>query len=230
MTIRLENLLHKYDNAAEDERPVVDIQAWQIQPNEHILLRGMSGSGKTTLFNIMTGLLKPSSGTVWYDDKALYTLSESARDRFRARNIGYIFQNHFLLNTMTAAQNVEMPMAAARVISASEWKSRAHELLSQVGLKHRANYYPAQLSSGQRMRVAVVRALANQPNVVFADEPTAALDEDTTEVVMDLIQEACRAKGAMLIVASHDPSITHRFQTVMNLKNGKLSVNEEPAL
>lgn len=226
MTIRLDNVVHIYDNAAEDERPVVDIDTWAIQPGEHILLRGVSGSGKTTLFNIMTGLLPPAAGTIWYEKTALYNLSEAARDRFRARNIGYIFQNHFLLNTMTAAENVEMPLAVARTVPAAQWRQRAHDLLAQVGLAKRANYYPAQLSSGQRMRVAVARALANQPNAVFADEPTASLDYKASEMVMDLIQVTCRANNAMLIVASHDPSITPRFPKVLDLDNGQLSLSE----
>lgn len=226
MTIRLENLVHIYENAAQDERPVVDIEEWEIQPGEHILLRGVSGSGKTTLFNIMTGLLPPTAGTVWYDNTSLYKLTEAVRDRFRARNIGYIFQNHFLLDSLTAAENVEMPMAAAGFIPASEWKKRAHDLLAKVELEHRVNHYPSQLSSGQRMRVAVARALANYPNVVFADEPTASLDENASEVVMDLIQDTCREKDAMLIVASHDPSLNRRFRKVANLKSGQLSISE----
>jgi len=223
VTIRLENLIHGYENIAQDEAPVVDIVEWEIQPGEHILLRGVSGSGKTTLFNIMTGLLLPASGTVWYDKTSLYSLAEAARDRFRARNIGYIFQNHFLLNTMTAIENVEMPMAAARVIPSAKWKKRAEELLAKVGLEHRIHYYPDQLSSGQRMRVAVARSLANYPNIVFADEPTASLDDIASETVMDLIQATCREKNAILIVASHDPTLIHRFQKIVNLRNGQLS-------
>ncbi len=226
MTIRLENLVHVYENAAEDERPVVDIQTWEIQPGDHMLVRGVSGSGKTTLFNIMTGLLPPKAGVVWYDNTSLYKLSEAARDRFRARNIGYIFQSHFLLSSLTAAENIEMPMAVARSIPPAQWKQRARDLLAKLELAHRADYYPDQLSSGQRMRVAVARALANHPQVVFADEPTASLDEHASEVVMDLIQATCRATNAMLIVASHDPSLTPRFPKVVNLQNGRLSVSE----
>lgn len=222
MTIRLENLVHVYKNSAAEERPVVDITEWTIHPGDHILLRGVSGSGKTTLFNIMTGLLHPSQGSVLYDSVSLYGLSEATRDRFRARNIGYIFQSHFLLNTMTSLENVEMPMAVAHAMPRSQWRKRAKALLEQVGLENRMNHYPAQLSTGQRMRVAVVRALANQPNAVFADEPTASLDEDAADMVMDLIEATCQENDAMLIVASHDPALAQRFEQVVHLQAGKL--------
>lgn len=226
MTIKLENLAHIYRNTAEDERPVVDIDHWQLQPGDHVLLRGVSGSGKTTLFNIMTGLLEPSQGVVWYDDMSLYGLNEAARDRFRARNIGYIFQSHFLLGTMTALENVEMPLAVAQTLPAGQRRARSRDLLDRLGLGHRLNYYPAQLSTGQRMRVAVARALANEPKAIFADEPTAALDEDSANTVMDLVQTTCRANDAILVVASHDPALNARFDQVFDLHAGRLHLNE----
>jgi len=230
VTIRIEELVHVYRSAATSERPVLSIPQWRIEPGEQILLRGVSGSGKTTLFNIMTGLLHPTKGGVWYDDTSLYNLAEAARDRFRASTIGYIFQSHFLLNTMTAIENVEMPMAFARVLPSSQWRSRATELLSQLGLQDRLHYRPAQLSTGQRMRVAVARALANTPNVLFADEPTASLDAASSEQVMDLIQETCRQNKAILIVASHDPALTKRFEKYADLNAGELELSEvQPA-
>ncbi len=230
MTIRIEDLVHIYRTAAADERPVLNIPQWDITPGEQYLVRGVSGSGKTTLFNIMTGLLHPTKGGVWYDDLSLYSLSEAARDRFRARNVGYIFQNHFLLNTMTAVENVEMPMAFARRFPSSQWRSRATDLLNQLGLADRLHYRPAQLSTGQRMRVAVARALANEPNVVFADEPTASLDAASSEQVMNLVQESCRQRESMLFVASHDPALAPRFSKFADLNAGVLTISEaQPA-
>lgn len=226
MTIRIDDLVQIYRTATADERPVLNIPNWEIAPGEQYLLRGVSGSGKTTLFNIMTGLLHPTKGGIWYDDLSLYSLSEAARDRFRARNIGYIFQNHFLLNAMTAIENVEMPMAFARKMPASQWRSRATDLLNQLGLSDRLHYRPAQLSTGQRMRVAVARALANEPNVLFADEPTASLDAESSEVVMNMVQESCRQRNAMLFVASHDPALTARFAKIADLTAGELTVSE----
>lgn len=232
MTVRIEGLVHVYKSpaAATHVVPVVEIDAWTIDDGEQILLRGVSGSGKTTLFNIMTGLLRPTKGDVWYGDTSLYSLSEAARDRFRAQTIGYIFQSHFLLNTMTATENVQMPMAFAREQPPAQWAARATTLLEQLGLGDRLHHRPAQLSTGQRMRVAVARALANTPQVVFADEPTAALDDESADTVMDLIQETCRANNAILIVASHDPALTPRFTRFADLKAGHLTEHEGQAV
>lgn len=225
MTVRIEGVVHIYDTAITEERPVVDVAEWALNPGDQYLLRGVSGSGKTTLFNIMTGLLRPIKGTIWYDDVNLYSLSEAARDRFRAQHIGYIFQNHFLLNTMSAAENVEMPLAFSREIPQRQWRDHATSLLAEVGLEHRVDYRPSQLSTGQRMRVAVARALVNQPNILFADEPTASLDEETGEKVMDLIQDTCRQNNAMLIVASHDPALVPRFSQFADLQAGQLTIH-----
>lgn len=226
MPITLENLTQVYRSPSGEPRPVLDIPAWHIGSGQHVLLRGVSGSGKTSLFNIMTGLLKPTGGRVLYDDLPLYSLPEAARDRFRAVNIGYIFQSHFLLSTLTAVQNVEMPMAFARGIPAAERRKRSRELLDRLGLADHFNDYPQQLSTGQRMRVAVARALANRPHAVFADEPTAALDADSAVQVMDLIRETCTASGAILLVASHDPALASYFSHYADLKAGHLTLSE----
>lgn len=226
MSIQLDDIVHIYHSPSQEARPVLQIESWHLNAGDQYLVRGVSGSGKTTLFNIMTGLLHPTKGGVRYDDTSLYSLSEAQRDRFRARNIGYIFQNHFLLNTMSAVENVEMPMAFARALPPAQWRSRASDLLTQVGLADRLHYRPAQLSTGQRMRVAVARALANQPGAIFADEPTAALDEGSSDKVMDLIQQTCRANNAILLVASHDPALTRRFTQFADLEAGHLRLSE----
>ncbi len=227
MNIRLQNLKHVYQSPTSDPRLVLDIPAWSVEEGQQVLVRGVSGSGKTTLFNIMTGLLHPAEGQVHYDDIALFELPEAARDRFRAQHVGYIFQNHFLLGTLTAVENVEMPMAFARDPGPRERRERAVTILSQLGLADHLNYYPRQLSTGQRMRVAVARALANQPTVIFADEPTAALDEAASHQVMDLLQQTCQQNNAILLVASHDPALEERFAHFVDLQNGHLTAKEK---
>ncbi|GAB4527622.1 MAG: ABC transporter ATP-binding protein [Anaerolineae bacterium] len=226
MTIRFEQLTHIYKSPAAEPRKVLDIPEWRIAAGEQLLLRGVSGSGKTTLFNITAGLLRPTTGTVRFDDQSLYALPEAARDRFRARNIGYIFQTHYLLNTLTALENVVMPMAFGQAVPRGQWRARARDLLGQVGLGDHVDYRPAQMSTGQRMRVAVARALVNQPRLVLADEPTASLDEQSAQVVMALIQQTCRETNATLLVASHDPALQARFAQVVHLHAGELSRKE----
>lgn len=226
MTLRFENLTHTYNSPSSEARKVLDIPKWTLAPGEQVLLRGVSGSGKTTLFNIAAGLLRPTSGNIWYDDVSIYALQEAIRDRFRAKNIGYIFQTHYLLNTLTAIENVVMPMAFSKTIPNSQWQDKATSLLRQVGLGDHLNYRPAQMSTGQRMRVAIARALVNTPRVLLADEPTASLDEEASNSAMDLIQKTCEDTNATLIVASHDPSLADRFNNVVYLKAGVLNVPE----
>jgi putative ABC transport system ATP-binding protein len=225
MILRFEQVTQVYHT--HQARKVLDIPELTIQQGDQIILRGVSGSGKTTLFNIASGLLKPSTGHIYYDEVDLYRLSEANRDRYRSQHIGYIFQTHHLLNALSAVENVEMPMAFARQTARNTWRKQALDLLDWVNLSDHAHHRPAQLSTGQRMRVAVARALANQPAVLFADEPTASLDQETGKVVMDIIQSKCREINATLIVASHDPALTSRFTTHADLQAGQLTIHQE---
>lgn len=222
MTLRVEHLTQVYSVPNSTPRQVLNIPDWQLDDGAQVLLRGVSGSGKTTLFNILAGLLRPTTGQVWYDTQSLYALPEAVRDRFRARHIGYVFQAHHLIESLTARQNVVMPLAYARQFPASQWGKRAADLLAQVGLGDFLDYRPAQLSTGQRLRVAIARALANSPRLLLADEPTAALDEASGHQVVTLLQATCRSQNAVLIVASHDPALVERFPLVVDLRSGEL--------
>ena len=224
MKLTFQKLQHVFTSPTGEPRRVLDIPSWELANGEQILLQGVSGSGKTTLFNIATGLLRPTQGVVWYDDQKLYDMREAERDRFRASAIGYIFQSHYLIRTLTTLQNVVMPLAFARQLSTHEQEQRAGELLDTLGLGDHLSDYPATLSTGQRMRVAVARSLANHPRVLFADEPTAALDTDAANMVMDMIQQTCEVDQVTLVVASHDPSLRERFQTHAVLDAGQLHV------
>jgi putative ABC transport system ATP-binding protein len=224
MILRFENVTHIYQTV--QPRKVLDIPHLTIHQGDQILLRGVSGSGKTTLFNVASGLLKPTSGQIYYDTVDLYRMSEAKRDQYRAQQIGYIFQTHHLLNALTAVENVVMPMAFAKQTASQTWRKRALELLAMVNLADHADHRPAQLSAGQRMRVAIARALANQPTILFADEPTASLDQDTGQIVMDIIQSTCQKMNATLIVASHDPALTPRFGQLADLKAGNIAIQQ----
>jgi len=223
LILRLENLTHTYKTAGLEARTVLDIGMWSLGDGIQLLVRGVSGSGKTTLFNIIAGLLRPTTGEVYLGEQALYRLPEAVRDRARAQKIGYIFQTHHLLPAFTALENVIMPLQFAGTLPASHRAEWAKQLLVQVGLGDYLHHRPSQLSTGQRLRVAVARGLANQPSLILADEPTAALDPDNGAVIMDLLQTACRQTNATLIVASHDPALADRFDQQINLHAGKIA-------
>jgi putative ABC transport system ATP-binding protein len=224
--VRVAGLRHHFISPTGELRAVLEIGDWRFDAGAQTLLRGVSGSGKTTLFNILAGLLTPTEGAVYFGlsdgEAALYALPEEARDRFRARQVGYVFQNHLLIGALTALENVVMPMAFARAVPSTRWRARAHDLLAGVGLADFAGYRPGQLSTGQRLRVAIARALANNPRLLLADEPTAALDEASGAMVLDLLQDACRQNAAILLVASHDPALVERFDRVVDLRAGRL--------
>jgi ABC-type lipoprotein export system ATPase subunit len=202
------------------------IEQWCIEGGQQVLMRGVSGSGKTTLLNIMAGLLQPSSGEVYLGEQGLYQLAEAERDRFRAGQIGYAFQNHLLLPAWSALENVMLPLRFAGRFPEREWRSRATALLEQVGLGAYLDYRPRQLSTGQRLRVGIARALVNQPALVLADEPTAALDASAGEAVIRLLQGVCAESGATLILASHDPALDAYFPLQLQVQQARFPAGE----
>ena len=226
-TLRISNLTHTYAQPGLDKRTVLTIDSWGLNAGTQLLLRGISGSGKTTLMNILAGLMQPTTGEVHIGEQSLYALSEAARDRFRAQQIGYIFQTHLLAPHLTALENVEMALAFGQRLDAKTRRQRASELLAKVGLADHLKNRPAQLSTGQRLRVAVARALVVEPTILLADEPTASLDADSGKMVMDLLQAYCETQKATLIVASHDPALGSRFTQAVDLGSGVLQPVED---
>lgn len=222
MNICVEQLRHTYAGRGIDTRTVLDIAQWSVTSGAQVLLRGISGSGKTTLLNVLAGLLPPTAGQVWLDEQMIYTLPEAQRDRLRAQKIGYVFQIHLLVPTLSAVENVEMPLVFGGQRSVSLRRRQAIDLLEKVGLAEFARHRPVQMSTGQRLRVAVARALVNRPALVLADEPTAALDSAAGSTIMDLMQHICREQGATLLVASHDPALNPRFDQVVTVQAGQL--------
>lgn len=223
MKLSINNLRHVYQTPGLNDNIILKIKSWNVESNSQILLRGISGSGKTTLLNILAGLMTPTQGTVSIDSQSLYALPEAKRDSYRANYIGYIFQTHLLAPHMTAQENVEMPLVFGGQVAAKTRRERATELLRQVGLGNHLRKRPAQLSVGQRLRVAVARALISTPKLLLADEPTASLDDRSSNVVMDLIQTYCESQQAILIIASHDPLLAPRFQRIVDLRDGMLN-------
>jgi ABC-type lipoprotein export system ATPase subunit len=202
---------------AEDIR-ALDGVTLSIEAGEFVAVMGPSGSGKSTLLNVLGTLDVSTSGKVFVNGQDLSTLRDV--DRFRAKTVGFMFQLHNLLPTLTARENVEIPMTG--FLDVRSRRNRAEELLSLVGLGDRLNHLPGQLSGGQRQRVAVARALANQPPLVLADEPTGSLDTTAGQELMRLLKELNQSQGVTFLIVTHDSSVARQTQRVVVMADGKI--------
>jgi putative ABC transport system ATP-binding protein len=189
---------------------IVNVPAFSLAAGEHLVLRGESGSGKTTFLNLIAGILAADAGRVAIDGAEMSALTEPKRDRLRAEKLGYIFQTFNLLQGYTVLENVLLGMSFG---PRGADRSHAAQMLKRVGLGHRLGHFPRQLSTGQQQRVAVARALANQPKLVLADEPTGNLDRRNGREALALIREVCREHGAGLLLVSHDEEVLAQFET-----------------
>ena len=201
---------------------VIDIPSLALEAQQQIALRGESGSGKTTFLNLIAGILKPDSGTVLIDGRPMTSLPESDRDQLRATTLGYIFQTFNLLQGYTCLENILLGMKFGRGVN----RELAVSLLNRVGLSERLHHRPRQLSVGQQQRVAVARALANQPRLVLADEPTGNLDHANARESLALIRETCRENGAALLLVSHASDVLAQFDDVRDLRELNLVTKE----
>jgi putative ABC transport system ATP-binding protein len=199
--------------------------ALNIGRGEAIGMVGPSGSGKSTLLMVMAGLERPDSGSVTVTGENLGALDEDALARFRGRRIGIVFQSFHLIPTMTALENVAVPLELAGVAEAQQ---RAAQELSAVGLAERMQHYPAQLSGGEQQRVAIARALAPDPAILVADEPTGNLDETTGTQIIDLLFAGHKRRATTLILVTHDPALAARCERVVRLRSGRID-GEGPA-
>ena len=191
----------------------------KIAKGEAVGLVGPSGSGKSTLLMVMSGLERPTSGKVTVGTQELSKFDEDAAARFRRGNVGIVFQSFHLIPTMTALENVAVPLELALVPNAFE---RAAEELKAVGLAHRMDHYPSQLSGGEQQRVALARAIAPRPSLLFADEPTGNLDGKTGGEIMNLIFALQRERGATLILVTHDEDLVRRCDRIVRLRDGRI--------
>jgi putative ABC transport system ATP-binding protein len=180
---------------------------------------GPSGSGKTTLLGLAAGLDQPTSGSVMLNGIALAQISEDERARVRNEHVGFVFQNFQLIPTLTALENVTVPMELRGDRSA---RQIALELLQRVGLAERTDHYPAQLSGGEQQRVALARAFINRPKILFADEPTGNLDAETSQGVIDIMLDLNRTAGTALVLVTHDPDVAHLTGRTIRLRNGEM--------
>ncbi len=194
---------------------VIQIGRFSVGAGEQVALVGESGSGKSTLLNLIAGILLPDSGEILLNGTDVTKLAEAARDRFRAANIGYVFQSFNLLQGFTALENVLLGQMFASHGSGAE---RATKLLETVGLGKRLHHKPRALSVGEQQRVAIARALVNEPSLVLADEPTGSLDAKNGGVVLQLLRKICAENEHTLLVVTHDPKVQEQFEKVIRLE------------
>ena len=202
---------------------VLDGVSFDVSDGETCAIVGPSGSGKTTLLGLCAGLDRPTRGTVRLCGADLGPLSEDERASVRNQHVGFIFQTFRLLPTLTARENVMVP---AELRSRPDARDRAEALLAQVGLGDRLDHYPTQLSGGEQQRVAMARAFVNEPDVLFADEPTGNLDTETAERIEDLFFDLNRNAGTTLVLVTHDLELARRTERVLRLRAGQLESDE----
>ncbi len=198
---------------------ILDDLTLEIPDKQRVAIVGPSGSGKSTLLGLIAGLDRPTSGSITLDGVEISAMRESALARYRRDHIGYIFQSFHLIPTLTALENVLVPLELAGMRTAQD---RATELLNTVGLGERLHHYPVQLSGGEQQRVAVARAFACRPPILLADEPTGNLDSATGQHVMQLLQSLHRDYGTTLVLVTHDRSIASSMERVISLRDGRI--------
>ena len=197
----------------------------EIGAGEVVAVLGPSGSGKTTLLGLLAGLDRPTAGEVCLDGVELAGLDEDARAQLRAERVGFVFQNFQLVPTLTAIENVMVPLELLPRRLApppAQAEARARSLLGRVGLADRTGHYPAELSGGEQQRVGIARAFANEPRILFADEPTGNLDRETGHEVVDLLFELNRERGTTLVVVTHDLELSQRAHRIVHLRAGRI--------
>jgi putative ABC transport system ATP-binding protein len=215
--LRCEDLTQAYRSGTGTLTVLQDI-SFAVEPGEFLAIVGPSGSGKTTLLGLLAGLDRPVSGTVWLDGENLGWMDEDARAALRGAKVGFVFQSYQLIPTLTALENVQVPLE----LRGERDAGRARELLTRVGLGDRTGHYPAQLSGGEQQRVALARAFCTRPKLLFADEPTGNLDQRTGADIIELMTALNREAGTTLVLVTHDPELAGRARRILRLADGRL--------
>ena len=215
--------LEKTYSSGNKQLTVLHNISFEVEKGQTFSIVGPSGSGKTTLLGLCAGLDEPNSGSVELCGYNLNELNEDQRAQLRNKEVGFIFQNFQLLPTLTALENVSVPL---ELQGDKEAIKKSKVLLEKVGLADRYHHYPSQLSGGEQQRVALARAFANAPSILFADEPTGNLDEETGEKVIKLLLDLNKEAGTTLVIISHDLELANRTQQILRLKGGQILTNQ----
>lgn len=224
--LNVRNLKKTYTSGSKTLTILDDI-SFDIEEGDTFAIVGPSGSGKTTLLGLCAGLDQPDSGAIELCGSELTAMDEDELALLRNNNVGFIFQDFQLLPTLTALENVSVPLELQGAKNASKV---AMELLGKVGLEDRYHHFPSQLSGGEQQRVALARAFSNSPSILFADEPTGNLDEETGEKVVQLLFDLNKEAGTTLVIVTHDLDLAKRNQHILRLKGGKIMANESTIL
>ena len=220
--LKISDLEKTYTSGNKQLTVLQDI-SFDVEKGQTFSIVGPSGSGKTTLLGLCAGLGQPNAGTIELCNENINNLNEDQRAQLRNREVGFIFQNFQLLPTLTALENVSVPLELQGDNKALE---KSKNLLDKVGLAKRMHHYPSQLSGGEQQRVALARAFANAPSILFADEPTGNLDEETGEKVIQLLFDLNKEAGTTLVIITHDLELANRTQQILRLKGGQVLTNE----
>ncbi len=224
--IRVANVVKTYDAGGAEVHALRGVSL-DVERGEMVAIMGPSGCGKTTLLNCASGLDDTTSGTVTIAGDDISTLSDRQRTAFRARRMGFVFQTYNLLPVLSAVENVELPLVVSGT-RPKEARGRAFDALQQVGLRDAASKRPAQLSGGQRQRVTIARALVNRPDIVWADEPTGALDSQTAGEIMSLMESLNRGQQLTFVIVTHDETVGARCHRIIRMRDGQVVGEERP--
>ncbi|EJD64577.1 hypothetical protein HMPREF9156_01072 [Scardovia wiggsiae F0424] len=209
------------DNPQANAVRALDNVNLDITAGSSLSIMGPSGSGKTTLLHVLAGILRPTQGTVVYKNRDMATLPDAYRTRLRRSDFGFVFQSGQLIEELSAEENVALPL----MLSGTDYKkavAAASDWLERLGLQQLASHRPGEMSGGQRQRIAIARALAISPSVIFADEPTGALDQATGEQIIELLTGWCARTGASLIMVTHDPNVARSCQMTIHMQDGRI--------
>lgn len=220
MLIRVQGLSKTYGKGSAATKALREVSL-NIDKGEMVSITGPSGCGKTTLLHILAGIESADSGEVWIGDAPIHEWEDAKIAKLRLAKMGFVFQSYHLVPALTAWENTALPLIAAGM-PASKARARAREALSETGLADKENSYPAQLSGGQNQRVAIARAIVAKPDIVWADEPTGALDTDTAEQIIGLLDMQNRHYGTTVAVVTHDPGIASRMNRTIRMQNGRI--------
>jgi len=218
--LKLQSLKKSYTQGSQTVKIFENLN-FHVKKAQRVAIMGKSGSGKSTLLSLISGIIKPDDGDILLDSVSYSDLKESELNDFRATNIGFVFQNFHLVSYLNALENVMLP---AKVCGIKNPKEKAIELLENVGLSHRLNHLPSQLSGGEKQRVAIARALIHNPKIILADEPSGNLDEETGIDVMDKLFELIRKNNTTLVLVTHSKDVAKRCEKTYELNSGNLNL------